>query len=51
MQCYAVKQTAVTLFLKINTHTLYGSLGSDVKMILNVTLDLQQHKTVNSYVK
>lgn len=31
--------------IKFNTHTLNGSLGSDVRVILNVTLDL---KTENS---
>jgi hypothetical protein len=32
------------------THTLKGSLGSDVRVILNVTFDLKQYTRTENYV-
>ena len=48
-----VKATLICLYIMF-THTLYGSRGSDVNVILNVTLDLartdRQRVRVSSHV-
>lgn len=44
---YTILKTAVYGFETFVTYTLYGNFGSEVRMILKVTFDLQKYTQNN----